>query len=111
MINKTTGYIDFSKSADEIYNLIRALNPYPYAQAMYEDVRFKVIGAKISDKELNAKIGEITDVSPDGITVSCGSGSLLITDVQFEGKKKMPVAEFIKGNEIKKGVILKCPNL
>lgn len=111
MINKTTGYIDFSKSAMEIYNLVRALNPYPFAQAMYEDVRFKVISAKTFGKDYNAEDGEIIDVSTDGILVSCGVGTLLITDVQFEGKKKMPVAEFIKGNEIKKGVILKCPNL
>lgn len=111
MINKTTGYIDFSKSAGEIYNLVRALNPYPYAQAMYEDVRFKVIGAKACDKDYNSQNGEIIDVSNDGILVSCSIGTLLITDVQFEGKKKMPVSEFIKGNEIKKGVILKCPNL
>jgi len=111
MIDKTTGYIDFSKSAGTIYNLIRALNPYPYAQAMYDDVRFKVIGAKSIDKEYNAENGEIIDVSSDGILVACGVGSLLITDVQFEGKKKMPVKEFIKGNEIKKGVILKCPDL
>lgn len=111
MINKTTGYVDFSKSAMSIYNLVRALNPYPYAQAMYEDARFKVIAAKAIDKDCNAEDGEIVDVTSDGILVSCGNGSLLITDVQFEGKKKMPVAEFIKGNEIKKGVILKCPNL
>ena len=111
MIDKTTGYIDFSKPAVTIYNLIRALNPYPYAQAMYEDMRFKVISAKVLDKEFNAEHGEIIDVTNDGILVSCGVSSLLITNVQFEGKKKMPVAEFIKGNEIKKGVILKCPNL
>lgn len=111
MINKTTGYIDFSKPAITIYNLVRALNPYPYAQALYEDVRFKVIGATVCDKDFNAENGEIIDVTSDGILVSCGVGSLLITDVQFEGKKKMPVSEFIKGNEIKKGVILKCPSL
>ena len=74
-------------------------------------MRFKVISAKVLDKEFNAEHGEIIDVTNDGILVSCGVSSLLITNVQFEGKKKMPVAEFIKGNEIKKGVILKCPNL
>ena len=110
MINKTTGYIDFSKDALSICNLVRALNPYPYAQAMYEDARFKVIAAKVADKEYSAENGEIIDVSSDGILVACSGGSIIITDVQFEGKKKMPVAEFIKGNEIKKGVILKCPN-
>ncbi len=108
MIDKATGYIDFSKSVGTIYNLIRALNPYPCAQASYEGTRFKVIDAIACDKDLNAKVGEIVNVSRDGILVACGVGSLLITDVQFEGKKKMPVAEFIKGNEIKKGVILEC---
>ena len=106
MIDKTTGYIDFSKSAKEIYNLIRALNSYPYASTTYSGTRFKVIGAKALDNDLCAECGEIVDVSKDGILVACKKGSLLITDVQFEGKKKMPVSEFIKGNEIEKGIIL-----
>lgn len=106
MIDKTTGYIDFSKSAYEIYNLIRGLNSYPYASTTYLGTRFKVISAVLVDKELNKAPGEIVEVSRDGILVACGKGSLLITDVQFEGKKKMPVSEYIKGNEMKNGVIL-----
>ena len=106
MIDKTTGYIDFSKSSYEIYNLIRALNSYPFASTTYKNERFKVISALPSDENLNKKSGEIVSVSKDGILVSCGKGSLLITDVQFEGKKKMPVSEYIKGNKIDTGVIL-----
>ena len=106
MIDKTTGYIDFSKSSYEIYNLIRALNSYPFASTTYKNERFKVIRALPSDENLNKKSGEIVSVSKDGILVSCGKGSLLITDVQFEGKKKMPVSEYIKGNKIDTGVIL-----
>ena len=91
MIDKTTGYIDFSKSATQIYNLVRALNSYPYASTTYLGTRFKVIDARVVDKDLDASSGEIVDVSKD---------------VQFEGKKKMPVSEYIKGNKIEKGVIL-----
>lgn len=106
MINKTTGYIDFSKSAQEINNLVRALNSYPYASTTYCGTRFKVIASKVTADNLSGQIGEIKSVTKDGILVKCGSGALLITDVQFEGKKKMPVSEFIKGNTIDSGIIL-----
>lgn len=105
MINKTTGYIDFSKSASEINNLVRALNSYPYASTTYNGTRFKVIASKVVD-DVDGKIGEIKSVTKDGILVKCGANALLITDVQFEGKKKMPVSEFIKGNTIETGIIL-----
>lgn len=106
MIDKTTGYIDFSMSAEEIYNLVRALNSYPYASTVYFGTRFKVIAAKVVQKDFGGKIGEILDVTKDGILVKCADFALLITDVQFEGKKKMPVSEYIKGNKIETGIIL-----
>ncbi len=106
MINKTTGFVDFTKSARQIYNLVRALISYPYASTIYCGTRFKLINAKVVDKNSDGKPGEILNVTKDGILVKCGTGALLITDVQFEGKKKMPVAEYIKGNTIEKGIIL-----
>lgn len=106
MLYKTTGYIDFEKSAKDIYNLIRGLNSYPYASTTYKGTRFKVISAAVSPKSTNSKAGEILDVSKDGILVSCGIGAILITEVQFEGKKKMAVSEYIKGNHLETGVIL-----
>lgn len=106
MIDKTTGYIDFSKSAKEICCMVRALNPYPLASSMYSGTRFKVLCAEARDEDLKCTPGTIVSVSKDGILVSCGVGSLIIKNVQFEGKKKMPVSEYIKGNEIKTGAIL-----
>ena len=106
MINKMTGYIDFSKSAHDINNLVRALNSYPYASTTYNGTRFKVIASKVEKNETSEECGKILSVTKDGILVKCGENALLITDVQFEGKKKMPVSEFIKGNTIDTGVIL-----
>ena len=106
MLYKTTGYIDFKKPAKEIYNLIRGLNSYPYASTTYLGTRFKVISAEVSEKATNGKAGEILDVSKSGILVACGSGVLLITEIQFEGKKKMAVSEYIKGNKLEIGIVL-----
>ncbi len=106
MIDKTTGVLDFSKSASELYNLVRALNSYPYASTTYNGVSFKVISAHALLADYAGKNGEILDVTPDGILVKCEKGALLLREVQFAGKKKMPVSEYIKGNKIEKGVIL-----
>ena len=106
MIDKTTGYINFLKSANDINNLVRALNPYPYASTTYKGVRFKVISSKVIPEHTQGALGEIKKVDKNGIYVVTSDGVLLITDVQFEGKKKMPVAEYIKGNKIEIGVIL-----
>lgn len=105
MIDKTTGILDFSKPAGELYNLIRGLNSYPYASTTYGDTPFKVISAKVAS-EAKGAIGEVVSVSADGILVKCGEGALFITEVQFAGKKKMPVSEYIKGNKLESGVIL-----
>jgi len=105
MIDKTTGILDFSKPAKELYNLIRGLNSYPYASTTYGETPFKVISAKVADTA-NGAIGEVVSVNADGILVKCGEGALFITEVQFAGKKKMPVSEYIKGNKLYVGVIL-----
>ncbi len=106
MIDKTTGILDFSKPAKELYNLIRGLNSYPYASTVYQGTPFKVIYAIAKDGAYKGESGQIIEVTPAGILVNCGTGALLITEVQFAGKKKMPVSEYIKGNKIETGVIL-----
>ncbi len=106
MIDKTTGILDFKKDATALYNLVRGLNSYPYASTTYCDTRFKVICALPIQEEAKGVPGEILSVSDDGVLVKCGVGCLLITQVQFEGKKKMPVSAYIKGNQIDTGVIL-----
>lgn len=105
MIDKTTGILDFSKPATTLYNLIRGLNSYPCATTRYKDAPFKVYAAKVADSAKGA-IGEIVAVSSEGMLVKCGEGALLLTEVQFAGKKRMPVSEYIKGNKIETGVIL-----
>ena len=106
MISKDIAKIDFSKDAVEIFNLVRGMNSYPYAITKYDNKLMKIIACKVINEEYKGDNGEILNVTNDGILVKCGKNTILILDIQMEGKKKMPVSEYIKGNSFKIGTIL-----
>jgi methionyl-tRNA formyltransferase len=51
-------------------------------------------------------LGSIVEISEQGIAVATGTGALNLKEIQLEGKKRMPVEEFIKGKTIKPGDVL-----
>ena len=107
MIDKRVAKLDFSKSADELCCLIRAMNPYPYAQTIYEGKLLKIIDAThVKLNDLTVKNGTVIDVKGDGFTVKCGCDGIFVQTIQMEGKKKMPVSEYVKGNNITLGAVL-----
>lgn len=106
MINKDIAKIDFSKSAAEIFNLVRGMNSYPYAITKYENKLMKIISCTVINEDYTGENGEILNVTSAGILVKCGKNAILISEIQMEGKKKMPVSEYIKGNSINIGTIL-----
>lgn len=107
MIDKQLAKIDFSKSADEICCLIRAMNSYPYAQTFYEGKLLKIVKATpVKLNNLTSENGAIADVKENGFTIKCGNGAVFVTEIQMEGKRKMPVSEYVKGNTITVGTIL-----
>ena len=93
--------LDFSKKCVELHNLVRGLSPYPAA--------FTTI--KVNGKDLNLKVFETTpdstaDHKPQGtlltdnktfLKIACADGYLIINDLQLEGKKRMKVADFLRG--------------
>ncbi|KXZ39599.1 methionyl-tRNA formyltransferase [Alkalithermobacter thermoalcaliphilus JW-YL-7 = DSM 7308] len=106
IMDKNLGNINWNKSAQDIFNLIRGTNPWPSAFTNYKASTMKIWKAKVIDKDSNLKPGTILDVSSQGISVACKKGTLLVEDIQMPGKKRMPVHEYIKGNTIEKGVVL-----
>ena len=103
MLQKTTGLLDFHQSPRELMNLIRGVAAYTF----YEGKKCKVFCAReeIHQRD-NTSPGEILSVSPKGILVAAGGGGLLITELQMEGGKCMPVSAYILGHEVKPGTIL-----
>ncbi|MBR1442802.1 MAG: methionyl-tRNA formyltransferase [Firmicutes bacterium] len=107
MIKRETGHINWSKSCEEIRNLIRGLNPVPAAYTIYNDENIKIFCAeKISDEKKD-NAGEIISADKKkGFCVSCGDGILMITEVQGKGGKRMSAADYMRGHEIKLNTIL-----
>jgi methionyl-tRNA formyltransferase len=106
MIHKSDGRIDFTKPAALIERQTRAMNPWPVAYTTYDGQPMKIWQASVEKEADSVSPGTITAVSRKGITVATGSGSLMITEIQMPGKKKMPVSDYIRGNRIEINHIL-----
>ncbi len=106
MMNKLLGQIDWSKNATDIHNLVRGVNPWPSAYTTYKDNTMKVWKTKVLDKTSDKAPGTIIKVDKDGIEVSTKDKVILIKEMQMPGKKRVEVAEYIKGNSIEVNSIL-----
>ncbi|KXL51730.1 methionyl-tRNA formyltransferase [Anaerotignum neopropionicum] len=107
MITKETGHIDWTKSAWDIINLMRGLDPAPGAYAICEGEPLKLFkGMKAEGDYRQGKPGEVIDITKKGFVVKCGDGALTITELQAMGKKRMPADAYLRGHAMNKGVLL-----
>lgn len=113
-IEKEDEILDFSRSPEEIVNLVRGLSPEPYALTKTPDGKLlKITTAKVGDGTSDAPHGTVVALFGKGdgrISVSCGGGILDITGVVPEGKKKMPASAYINGRKIAVGDVLSWDN-
>ena len=102
MINRELCPIDWSKSAFEIHNKVRGLQPWPVAITTYCGKNIKIHRTVLTDIS-EGTAGEVTE-SDKRLIVSCGDGKCIeITELQLEGKKRMDAKSFLLGNKIEKG--------
>ncbi|MEA4923389.1 MAG: methionyl-tRNA formyltransferase [Eubacteriaceae bacterium] len=106
MIFKKDGLIDFGRNAVDIERQIRGLDPWPGAYTFYKGGMFKIWKADTASENSGTPAGTITDVSDEGISISCGEGTLIAKTIQLPGKKRVPTGEFLKGNNIDKSEVL-----
>ncbi|MGL5650809.1 MAG: methionyl-tRNA formyltransferase [Paraclostridium sp.] len=106
IMNKSLGNIDWNKSAIDIHNLVRGINPWPSAYTTYEGQTMKIWKTKVIDKNSDKEPGTIISVDKEGINVSTSKGIVQIKEIQISGKKRMEVPEYIKGNNINTDIIL-----
>lgn len=110
-IDKNTCIIDWNNETKKIYNLIRGLSPYPLAQTKYKDNTMKIVKSEMimDEGKFQRKNvpGRISDVSKNGIVVETGNGLLNLKVIQFSGKKALDIRDFLNGNTIDEGEILK----
>ncbi len=94
-----TGHIDWSRPAEEIVNLIRALSPTPGAYSFLRDKKLKIYFA-VAGKETASgekEPGQIGKLMEAGLQVMAGDRHVYLQDVQMEGRKRMPIDIFLRG--------------
>lgn len=97
-IKRSEEKIDWGKTGEEIYNHIRALNPYPGAYTLLDGKILKLWKAEKSSAKPTADPGTIVGIESDRITVAAGKRtSVVLKELQPSGKKKMSVADFLRG--------------
>ena len=107
LIRKQDGKIDFSMSPEEIERLIRGFDPWPGAYCDYEGTLLKLWAAKPLKETSHTAYGTIISATKEGVKICCNGGILLVTEIQIPGKKRVKVQEYLKGNTLKAGTLLK----
>ena len=98
MANKLTKeetLIDWTKSAEQIHNLVRGIYKFPSAYFVHNNKIVKVLETRVTKN--SGKCGEFTKISKDGIEVGCGKDCLLLVKVKPEGKGEMFARDWANG--------------
>lgn len=106
MMDKTLGLINWNKNGKDIVNLIKGVNPWPGAYLDYKGNKIKVFETEIINRFENYENGEIIKVNDEGIFINANDKCIIVKEIQFPGKRKMKVHEFLKGNELEEGIVL-----
>ncbi|MFW6280267.1 MAG: methionyl-tRNA formyltransferase [Halanaerobium sp.] len=104
-IDKELGKIDWNESAEDIYNLVRGVNPWPGAYSYLDGERIKIWWVEIANKENNKmEAGTIIKANiEDGILVQTGEGVISIEELQIAGGTKISSQDFLNGHQLEKG--------
>ncbi|HEX2927933.1 MAG TPA: methionyl-tRNA formyltransferase, partial [Ruminiclostridium sp.] len=104
IMTKELGLIDWSKSAQQIHNLVRGTDPWPGAYTFLNGNRMRIWRtALVPDKTSESAAGVIEEVNNDGILIKCSDGCILVKEVQFDSSKRMSVSDYIRGHKINAG--------
>ncbi len=109
-LERENGGIDWTAGCIAIERKIRAMNPWPAAftilpSANGQPRKLKIFSA-ILCRKISGPAGEVLRADKHGILVGAGEGSVLLREVQLEGKKRMGARDFLLGNPIPAGTIL-----
>ncbi|MCO7174650.1 methionyl-tRNA formyltransferase [Sporolactobacillus kofuensis] len=99
--------IKWQKSASDVRNLIRGLNPFPGAFTYLNGAVFKVYSAELTKLKTQEKPGTVIDHDKKGFFVATGENQVIyVTECQPAGKKRMPASDFLRGTSMNEGTVL-----
>ena len=99
-LKKEESLIDWKIDAENIFNKIRGLSPWPGTHTLYNGKRLAILKGEIVLGESSDRPGHVEYITDTGIEVGTGKNRLKITELKLEGKKAMPVKSFLSGYKI-----------
>lgn len=104
--------LDFTRPVCEVHDRVRALSPFPLAFCTMPDgCALKIIHAQARPCAVTAAPGTVTACGGGAFEIACADGTLRVTEVQPEGKRRMDAAAFLNGRGIAAGDMLTTPVL
>ncbi len=100
MLDKTMSPIDWTKSARQVHDHVRGLNPWPVATAEIQGKRFKVYTTAVIDEIAQNEPGKILGLTKTGLQIACGEGIVEIRTLQAEGGKRMQSPDYFRGHPL-----------
>jgi methionyl-tRNA formyltransferase len=102
ILKREDGWIDFSQTAQRIYDRWRGFQPWPGAHTVLRGKKLIVQKMRMAGSG-DCETG-VVKVDGDRLCVGCAGGSLVEFDeVQMEGKRRLSAAEFLRGNQVRSG--------
>ena len=102
MLDKSMSPIDWSRSPREIVKHICGLQPWPVATTEIGGLTFRIFKAEYTDTVTDKAPGTVVAADKRGIEIACGGAhTLLITELQAPGKKRMGAEDYLRGHQIK----------
>lgn len=93
--------INWNKTAEEVHNLVRGLAPYPAAFTFIEGKQLKIFGSSVEKNETPADPGTVETDGKSYLRFAAADGWVNCLDVQYEGKKRMAITDFLRGFRMK----------
>jgi methionyl-tRNA formyltransferase len=108
IMKKEDGLISWMLTATDIANRARGFQPFPTAFTFYKEKKLTIWKCQPSNASHQLKsVGEILEAKGDNLLVFCGGDTVLkIDELQIEGKRRMPVRDFLNGVQLEAGEIL-----
>ena len=100
MLDKAMCPIDWNKTAQQVHDQVRGLNPWPVATAELGGTKFKVHTTAVVEGKVNAEPGKILELTKTGLKVACGDGAVEIRILQAEGGKRMAAPDYFRGHPL-----------
>lgn len=99
-IHKETCKINWNNNVEEVHNFIRGLSPYPAAWCELGTKTAKIFKTSIVDNSVKNEIGKIVSDNKTHVHIQTATGLIAIEELQLQGKKRMDIESFLRGNTI-----------